>query len=453
MKLNPKDILTLWNTLIWDTRRENLPHWLRPFLVTLRIAHLLIRDLVEGQLTLRSMSLVYTTFLAMVPLLALSFSVLKAFGVHNQLEPILLNFLAPLGSRGIEVTQHIIGFVDNIRVGVLGTLGLALLVYTVISLLQKIERAFNYTWRVTEHRPFSQRFSDYLSVILIGPVLVFTALGITATVSSVELVKQVTEIHAIGSLAKFFGTLLPYLLIIMAFTLIYIFVPNTKVKPRSALMGGIVSGVLWETIGWGFTTFVVSSTKYTAIYSAFATLIIFMIWLYLSWLILLIGGSVAFYHQHPEHRNLQSRILRLSNRMREKVSLLIMSLVGQHFYHHKTPWTLDDLAQRLNVGVEACNLLITNLVNAGILIRVAGEVPAYVPGQALETLDLGDVVKEIRRAGETSYLRSENLPELKAIDELYKEIEVAIDGVLGGRTLKDISQTLDEPGIDQVQKI
>jgi len=444
MKLHPKDAIVLWNSLIWDTRRENLPKWLRPFLTTLRIGHLLVRDLVEGQLTLRSMSLVYTTFLAIVPLLALSFSVLKGFGVHNQLEPILLNFLAPLGPRGAEITQHIIGFVDNIRVGVLGTLGLALLVYTVVSLLQKIERAFNFTWRVSENRPFSQRFSDYLSVILIGPVLVFSALGITASVSSAELVRHATEIQVIGTAAKFFGTLVPYLLIIVAFTLIYIFVPNTKVKAKSALVGGIVSGLLWETTGWGFTAFVVTSTKYTAIYSAFATLIIFMIWLYLSWLILLIGGSVAFYHQHPEHRNLQSRILRLSNRMREKVSLLIMSLVGQHYYHHKTPWTLDDLAQRLNVGVEACDLLITNLVNAGLLIRVAGEVPAYVPGQALETLSLGDLVKSVRRAGETSYLRNENLPELKAIDDLYGRIEDAIDSVLENHTLKDISQTLDE---------
>ena len=452
MNLKPKDVLTLWNSLIWETRRENLPRWLRPLLTSLRIVHLLVRDLIEGQLTLRSMSLVYTTFLAMVPMLALSFSVLKAFGVHNQLEPILLNFLAPMGERGAEITQHIIGFVDNIRVGVLGTLGLAMLVYTVISLLQKIERAFNYTWRVTEHRPFSQRFSDYLSVILIGPVLVFTALGITASLSSVELVRHATEIQAIGWAAKFIGTLVPYLLIIIAFTLIYIFVPNTKVKPRSALIGGIVSGLLWETTGWGFTAFVVTSTKYTAIYSAFATLIIFMIWLYLSWLILLIGGSVAFYHQHPEHRNLQSRILRLSNRMREKVSLLIMSLVGQHYYHHQTPWTLDNLAQRLNVGVEACNLLITNLVNAGILVRVAGEVPAYLPGQALETLNLKDLVRDIRRAGETSYLRNENLPEMKAIDELYSDIENAIDAALGNRTLKDISLNLDEPEKDQANK-
>lgn len=439
MSLRPKNVLSWWNHLIWDTRREDLPPRLRPLLTSLRIGHLLVRDLMEGQLTLRSMSLVYTTLLAMVPLLALSFSVLKGFGVHNQIEPMLLNFLQPLGERGLEITQRIIGFVDNIKVGVLGALGLGLLVYTVISLLQKIERAFNYTWRVSESRPFAQRFSDYLSVILIGPVLVFTAIGITASVSGADLVRQATDIEVVSTAARFFGKLVPYLLIIVAFTLIYIFVPNTRVKLKSALVGGIVAGVLWETTGWGFTAFVVSSTRYTAIYSAFASLIMFMIWLYVSWLILLIGGSVAFYHQHPEHRNLQSRILRLSNRMREKVSLLIMALIGQHYYHHQTPWTLDDLSRRLNIGIEACNLLITNLVNAGMLIRVAGEVPAYVPAQALETIKLKDLVTGIRHAGETTYLRSDNLPQVAAIDELYRELETAIDSVLEGRTLRDLS--------------
>lgn len=439
MRLKPETALSWWNHLVWDTDRENLPRWLRPLLTSLRIGHLLVRDLMEGQLTLRSMSLVYTTLLAMVPLLALSFSVLKGFGVHNQIEPVLLNFLQPLGERGVEITQRIIEFVDNIKVGVLGALGLGLLVYTVISLLQKIERAFNYTWRVSENRPFAQRFSDYLSVILIGPVLVFTAIGITAAVSGAELVRQATDIEAVSVAAKFFGKLVPYLLIIVAFTLIYIFVPNTKVKFKSALIGGIVSGLLWETTGWGFTTFVVSSTRYTAIYSAFATLILFMIWLYVSWLILLIGCSVAFYHQNPAHRNLRSRILQMSNRMREKVSLLIMALIGQHHYHHEKPWTVDELSERLNIGAEACNLLVTNLVNAGMLIPVAGEMLAYVPAQALETLNLKDLVRGIRRAGETTYLSSDSLPQIAAIDELYGDLEAAIDSVLQGRSLRDLS--------------
>jgi len=438
MKNSIQETLSGWQSLIWDTAPDKLHPALRPFITALRIAQLLVRDLLDGQLTLRSMSLVYTTLLAMVPLLALSFSVLKGFGVHNQLEPIMLNLFAPLGERGIEITNRIIVFVDNIKVGVLGSLGLGLLVYTVISLLQKIERAFNYAWRVSENRPMAQRFSDYLSVILIGPVLVFSALGITASVSSLALVKEAAEIEAIGSLIKVLGKIVPYVLIITAFTFIYVFVPNTKVKLKSALVGGVVSGVLWETTGWGFATFVVSSTRYTAIYSAFATLIMFMIWLYLSWLILLIGSSVAFYHQHPEHRNLRSRILRLSNRMREKVSLLIMTLIGKRHYNNEAALTVEALSEQLNIGVEACELLIRNLVAAGLLVQTADEQPTYVPAQSTETLKLTRLLAAVRRAEESSSLKLELLPQEPGADDLYAEIESAIDGVLGERTLRDL---------------
>jgi len=439
MNLNLKSLPGRLYTFIWDTSTEEIPAKYRPFISTLRIGHLVIRDLLDGQLTLRSMGLVYTTLLAMVPLLAVSFSVLKGFGVHNQLEPIMLNLLAPLGDKGAEITQRIISFVDNIKAGVLGSMGLALLLYTVISLLQKIERAFNYAWRVSATRPLAQRFSDYLSVVLIGPVLIFTAIGMTASVSSAGLIKDAMEIEALGVVLTFFGRLIPYVLIIIAFTLIYIFVPNTKVKFKSALIGGIVSGILWETSGWVFATFVLTSSKYTAIYSAFATLIIFMIWLYLSWLILLIGSSIAFYHQHPEQRNLQSRILRLSNRMREKVSLLIMSLIGQHYYHNKAAWTLEALSNKINVGIEAIGLLVENLVHSNLLVKTEGEVPAYLPAQAPETIKLYDLIISIRKAGESSYLKLEKLPQADVIDTLYSDMELGIIDAVKGKTLRDIS--------------
>ncbi|MDX1824260.1 MAG: YihY/virulence factor BrkB family protein, partial [Thiohalomonadales bacterium] len=388
---------------------------------------------------MRAMGLVYTTLLAIVPLIAVSFSVLKGFGVHNQIEPALLNLFAPLGEKGVEITNRIIEFVDNIKVTLLGSVGLALLFYTVVSLMQKIERAFNFTWRVSEHRPFSQRFSDYLTVVLIGPVLIFTALGLTATVEKHQLVQAAMQVEVIGSLLHFVGRLIPYMLVIGAFTFIYIFVPNTKVKIRAALIGGVVAGILWESVGWGFAAFVVNSTKYTVIYSAFATLIVLLIWLYVSWLILLIGGSVAFYMQYPEQRNLQSRILRLSNRMKEKLALMIMALIGQNYYQQHEAWTLDKLAKRLKVGNEACGMMVVALEDAGLLIPTADEPPAYLPGHALETLSLQTIVDVVRESGETGYLSPEKLPAVKSVDTLYEGIESAIDSALAGRSLRDLS--------------
>ena len=154
----------------------------RAFLIkALRLLYVAVREFSEGQLTLRAMGLVYTTLLSLVPLIAVSFSVLKAFGVHNQVEPFLYNFLSPLGSKGAEITRKIIGFVENIKVGVLGSIGLAMLIYTVISLIQKIEDAFNYIWKIKRPRSFARRFSDYMSVILIGPVLIFSAIDRKST--------------------------------------------------------------------------------------------------------------------------------------------------------------------------------------------------------------------------------------------------------------------------------
>lgn len=424
---------------IWDNPIDTMPKAKQLAFTALRIGHLLMRDLAEGQLNMRAMGLVYTTLLAIVPLIAVSFSVLKGFGVHNQIEPALLNLLAPLGDKGVEITSRIIEFVDNIKVGVLGSLGLALLFYTVVSLMQKIERAFNYTWRVSEQRPFAQRFSDYLTVVLIGPVLVFSALGVTASIANVDVVKSAMQVEVIGALLQFVGRLIPYLLVIAAFTFIYIFVPNTKVKIRSALVGGLVAGILWETVGWGFAAFVVNSAKYAAIYSAFATLIVLLIWLYVSWLILLIGGSIAFYVQHPEQRNLQLRILRLSNRMKEKLALLIMALVGQNYYQQREPWTLNKLSKQLKVGNEACGMMVTMLEDAGLLIRTADDPPAYLPGHALETLQLQMIVDVVRESGETTYLSLNKLPAAENVDALYAGIETAIDTTLAGRTLRDLS--------------
>ena len=199
---------------------------------------------------------------------------LKAFGVHHQIEPALQNFLVPLGPRGGEISATIIGFVDNVQVGVLGSVGLGLLFYTVVSLLQKVERAFNYAWQVSQHRPFVERFSDYLSVLLVGPVLVFSSLGATASLMSSGLVQELTTVPVLGWVIETAGRLIPYLFIIAAFTFVYVFVPNTRVKPMAALFGALITALLFKGATHLFTQFIVGSTKYTAIYSAFATLII-----------------------------------------------------------------------------------------------------------------------------------------------------------------------------------
>jgi len=404
----------------------------------LRVLYAVGRDLAEGQLTLRAMSLVYTTLLSLVPLLALSFSVLKGFGVHNQVRPTLLALLAPLGEKGVEITNEVIGFVDNIRVGVLGALGLGFLIYTVTALLQKIELAFNHVWRVKRQRPFAQRFSQYLSVLMVGPVLVFSALGITATLLSSRVVQALIKIEPFGMLIEFAGRLLPYLLIIAAFSFIYVLIPNTRVRLRSALVGAVVAGVLWQTIGWGFAEFVVVSTKYTAIYAGFAIVIVAMIWLYLSWLSVLIGASFAFYHQYPEQSASPRRDPRLSNRLKEKLALLAMALIGRRFYRNETAWTLESLAGHLGVPMSSLENVLGAIERHGFLNETADEPPCYLPARAFETTTVKELLDAVRAAGEEPGFEVGNLPHEPEVESMIGRIDGAIDESLDGRTLREL---------------
>ena len=251
-------------SFLWQNTPDNNRLKLVAFKV-LRLIYGSVVGLADGRLSLRAMSLVYTTLLSIVPLLALSFSVLKAMGAHNEIEPFLFQFLAPLGEQGADIGRNIIQFIDNIKVGVLGSLGLGLLIYTVLSLVQKIENAFNMIWQVESSRSLGERFSNYLSVILIGPVIMVSAVGVSATVLNSSVISYFMMIEPFGSLIVFATKLLPYLMVIGVFTFIYVFVPNTRVNLKAALVGAAVSGILWQKSGILFATFVVNSSKYTAI--------------------------------------------------------------------------------------------------------------------------------------------------------------------------------------------
>ncbi|MDH3317525.1 MAG: YihY family inner membrane protein, partial [Gammaproteobacteria bacterium] len=193
--------LLLWNS-VWAVNVASLPPARSYVVRTARVCHTLVRELVDGELSQRAASLVFTTLLSLVPLLAVSFSVLKAFGVHNDLEQVLIGFLAPLGDKGIELGARIMDFVDNVNGRVLGGIGLTLLMLTVLSLVHKIERSFNYIWRVERPRSFIERFSGYLSALLVGPVLIFTAMGLTASIMGTSLMQSIIAIEPLGTIIK-----------------------------------------------------------------------------------------------------------------------------------------------------------------------------------------------------------------------------------------------------------
>ncbi|ADJ28399.1 YhjD/YihY/BrkB family envelope integrity protein [Nitrosococcus watsonii] len=397
------------------------------------------REFFKGDLTLQATSLVYTTLLSLAPLLAVSFSVLKAFGIHNEIEPVLHHFLLPLGPRGEEITTKIIQYVENLKVGVLGSVGVGLLFYTVISLIQKVEGAFNHVWRIKAERPFARRFSDYLSVLLIGPVLVFSAVGATASVMQTSFIQTLLDFELLGKTLVVMSKLLPYLLVIAGFTFIYLFLPNTKVRLGSALVGGAVAGILWETIGILFAFFVTTSTKYDAIYSSFAIVILFMIWLYISWLVLLVGAQVAYYHQNPRMIGLaQQDPLLLSNRLKERVGLLILARVGEAFHQGCPPPTLENLAKHFSLPSYLIEDIIESLKRARLVTATGAEPPGYLLSKDPATVTVRKVLAIIRQAEEQKFPLESISLKSPAVDGIMEKIEQALDQAMKGATLKDL---------------
>lgn len=351
----------------------------------------LFHDMQRGGINLRAMGLVYTTLLSLAPLLALSFSVLKGFGVHNQMEPVLLGLLAPMGEKSAELTQQVLGFVDNIQVGVLGVTGLAILLYMVISLMRKIEEAFNHIWHVERARSLTMQFRDYLSVIMVGPILMFSAIGVWTSLRNTDWMLSLMQIEPFGSLLAALLVLVPNLLIVLAFTFIYLFVPNTRVQPLAAFVGALIAGLLWQVAGWLFAAFVVSSGQQTAIYSIFASLFLFMLWLYVGWMIVLIGSRIAYYMQYPDAVQLVRQPAQPSMQTRELVAVAVLATVAQRFRDGAEPATQQDLQHSLPISSFLIEQAVDDLLTQGFLARDDATPVHYLPRSNLDVLTQAEV--------------------------------------------------------------
>jgi membrane protein len=429
-----------------DAIEQRLEHWLWRHrdgsydppprgIVVARYTFALTRDLLTGELSLRAMSLVYTTMLAIVPLLAFSFSVLKGLGFHRELEPILSNFLAPLGPRGAELTTRIIGFVDNVSGSAIASISIALLLLSALSMAQKVEGSFNFVWRVDRPRSFARRFSEYVSVMLVGPLVMSIAMGFTATLASTTVMNRLQQIEPFGTWLASLSGLTPYVLVIAAFSFLYVFVPNTRVRLKPAVYGGVFAGVIWAASGSLFTSFFVSASRWEVIYSGFAIVIVAMLWMHLSWLILLLGAQLAFYIQNPEALRLGQRTESMSNGRRERLALSTMLLVARDFDDPSHGWRVESLAARCRIARHLLEPVITTLKNAKLLTETHEHrlIPAKDP-RRIGVAEILDAVRNTERDAAAGPSGDWN-PTVRCLSD---SIDQAIHSAIGSRTLADL---------------
>lgn len=431
----------LWNFLDpylfgpWSNRGELLPRVVR----VLRYPYALLRDLSRGQLNLRAMSLVFTTLLALIPLVAFSFALLKAFGMHDDLEPIVYEFFRPLGDSANEMTGHVMGFANKVSGGVVGSVGLALLLWTLIDTIEKVEDSFNFLWRVQQPRRFARRITEYVALLIVGPLLLFGFLGLMHAALTSNPVQMIVAMPFMDRVLAAALLLAPYAMVTIIFTALYLFIPNTKVRLLPALVGGITAGVIWATVGKLFTAFVVYSARFTIVYAGFAIFIVALLWTYLGWLILLIGAQLSFYVQNRNYLRLGLVDLRLSSVEVEQLALKVMYLIGRSHLQGGRQWSVRGLSSQLGLPGMAVAQLVAGLERAGLLISTDQD--RLMPARDIGQISLQQIL-DVARNQRSGHLAPHDM-QLPAVDRLSTALTHAWRDCCGNRSLRDL---VVEPG-------
>lgn len=374
-----------------DRPGEGLAHYADAFLQVLYVS---LRSAIVHRLPFQANALTFISLLALVPALAISFSVAKGLGFSQALRDVIINNDFFSGQQ--EIFQRIIGYVDNTQVGTLGAVGVVALVLTLVLTISSVEETLNRIWQVSAQRSWPRKFTDYLSVLVICPLLVLAATGFWAGFSSHSLVRRFMDTQVIGEVAQYGPNMGPLLLLMAAFVFIYLFLPNTKVPWTSAILAGAVASVMWYLVQSLYIYFQVGVARYNAIYGGFASLPLFMIWMQVSWMVLLYGAELAHAHHVVRHGPLPRFLTPpLSPAQREALAMTVMVRIARRFYQGGEPWSQEQMAQALDVAQADVQSVVCVLEEAGQVAEVTHD-GLLQPARSLDTLTPADVLAALR---------------------------------------------------------
>jgi membrane protein len=386
-----------------------------------RVFFLTVRGFISDRCMFRASGLTYITILSLVPMLAFAFSVAKGLGAYGKLrddtiEPFLESTFGAVGASEVgagavgaevsaegglgdvrQVIETMLGYVEDTDVSGLGLFGMALLAFTAIKLLGSIEQSFNEIWGVHRSRTLIRKVSDYMSITVVVPILLVTATGVNSAAENAEFTSMLREKWHLGPLFEMVAKLSSLFVMWIGFAFVYLFMPNTKVRISSALIGGIVGGTLWQAAQVIHVAFQMGVAKYNALYAGFAALPVFMIWIHVSWVTVLLGAEAA--HAHHAEPSYQRRIgaLRLTQMGREVMALRTMVRVVARFLRGETPPNVEDLSLSSGVPAETLEEVLEPIRSKGLISRVEeDDEVCYLPGRDPAQIHVQDVLDAMR---------------------------------------------------------
>lgn len=420
---------------IWEREPADCAGARRCWLVVSQYFLIVLRNSWRNQSFLRASALAFTTLLALVPLLAILFSILKGLGVQNQVAPFLLGQLSA-GSQ--EVAAKIINYIDNTNMTSLGGVGFAGLLFTVIMLLDSVEDAFNEIWLVKETRTLSIKFGGYLVLIICTPLLIFTALSMTTFLESRSAFHWFLTTAHLGDSLPYLLYIIPHLVVWVALTFLYMVVPNTKVNFGAALRGAFLAATLWQFVQWLYVHFQLGVAKNNIIYGTMAALPTFMLWIYVSWLILLFGVEVVHAQQNIKSLKREIRLGPLSQKLRELLSLAILQEMALAFGNKASGFRGEHFGEVLDLPEKLVKELLINLMEEGFILSTADDPPVYTLVQNPEKIMISAVLGALRDTSSgwqpLSFTKGES-----DLADLLAQVECFGTDKLAGISLRDIT--------------
>lgn len=396
---------------------------------------LAIRNIDGAQLFTRASALTYSTLLSIVPILAVLFAIARGFGFQNIVKGQLFTYFEGQQEILEKATSIIDESIKYAQTGIFIGIGVVLLLYTVINLLSNIEDNFNTIWQIKKGRTYFRMFTDYLALIIIAPVFLICNAGITIILSSTA-----EQQYLLGLVMSPIMKVIPFLITILLFTILYIYIPNTKVKFKSALLGGVFTGICFQIFQVLYISGQIWISKYNAIYGSFAALPLLLLWLQLTWFLVLFGVQLSFAFQNVNKYSFEHETSNISRRYKDFVTLLIMTLIIRRFEKGHTPYTADELSENFKIPTKLTGDTLFHLQNIGLIVETPTEdtlVPAYIPALDINHISVAFLFEKIDKYGSEDFVVDRDILFCKEWSTIL-DIRELISHKYGDKLIKDL---------------
>ena len=442
MKVNIKRFIQFLQSDIWRIREEDFSRPQSSFIRLLRVILLSVRGFTEDRCQLRASALTFYSLLSIVPVLAMTFGIAKGFGFESMLERVLLERFEGQEQIVTQAMKFSHALLENVKGGLVAGIGIIVLFYTIIKILSHIENSFNHIWGIKSSRPLARKISDYLSLMLICPLLftVSSAATVIITSSTRLVMEKFSLLQIFGPVIFFTLKFLPFCVLWILFTFLYLFIPNTKVQFKSGMLAGIIAGTIYYVFQWAYINFQIDVSRYNAIYGSFAALPLFFIWLQFSWLIVLIVAEIAYAYQNVNTYEFEKDSADASHSFIKLLSLRIMHLLITRFSDTSAAWNSKDIAERLGIPIRLVNRILYDLVSSGIVSEVKmedGREVTFQPARDTDMMTVKYVLDALDNRGCDSIpiARSEELTQLSHI---LSDFDDQMERSPANKRLKDI---------------